>query len=144
MLYLLGGIATALTVAMFLSREQLLGFPCVIFWAILGGYCYGLSAAMWDIYYFVFIASTIGMTVFCALGMYALHRSKKLETTGVEEMGDEGKYVDEESASDSSLDDFLEETPSRRVTSVQDRAKRRSASARSGGGRHKVNYGEFR
>lgn len=80
-----------LTLAMFLAREPLLGFPSAIFWGIFGGYCFTQSAAEWDIYYFLFFASAFGMTIFSMLAAYAIRRR---DLAGPD--ADEGKYVDEE------------------------------------------------
>ena len=82
---------------MFHTRNMMLGFPCVIFWSILGGFAYGESIATWDILYFMFFAS-MGMVIFSALAMYAL-RTKKEEVAEGDEFIDEGKddlhYIDE-------------------------------------------------
>ena len=83
-------IAVSLTVAMFATRNLMLGFPSAIFWAILGGHCYQESAATWDIYYLIFFAS-IGMAIFSMYACYAL-RSVDLS----EPDADKGKYFDEE------------------------------------------------
>jgi len=107
MLYALLAIAVALTFVMFLSHQMMLGFPCVIFWAIMGGYCYTQSTATWDIWYFLFFASAIGMTIFCAFAMYGL-RTKKEEAT--ERFIDEGEP---------------EEGVSRQVRKVRNSAERR-------------------
>ena len=141
-LFALIAIAVALVAAMFLSREQLLGFPCVIFWGILSGYSYQQSTATWDIYYFLFFASA-GMAIFCAIAMYGLHKSKKLERTGEEEWLDEKTGGADEPA-ESSVDDFPEEEPSERVKGVQDRAGKRRKALRSGEGSGRMGWGEFK
>ncbi|KKK90673.1 hypothetical protein LCGC14_2720680, partial [marine sediment metagenome] len=56
-------ISVALTWAMFSTRQMMLGFPCAIFWAILGGFAYTQSVIDWDLFYLVFFAS-FGMTIF--------------------------------------------------------------------------------
>ena len=92
-----GFIAVALTCTMFATKQMMLGFACVIFWAILGGYAYTISVYTWDPYYFIFFAS-FGMAIFCALAMYALRTKKEEEEEG-DEFIDEGKddirYIDE-------------------------------------------------
>ena len=92
-----GFIAVALTCTMFATKQMMLGFACVIFWAILGGYAYTISVYTWDPYYFIFFAS-FGMAIFCALAMFAL-RTKKQEKEEGDEFIDEGKddlrYIDE-------------------------------------------------
>lgn len=97
-LFALGFIAVYLTSAMFHTKQMMLGFPCVIFWAILGGYCYLDSTATWDWQYFVFFGS-MGMVIFSLLAMYAL-RTRKEEKKEGDELIDEGKekekFVDED------------------------------------------------
>ena len=87
----------ALTWAMFQNKSSLLGFPCLIFWSILGGYCYQQSAAAWDINYLMFFGS-FGMAIFTAFAAYAL-RTKKEELAEGDEFIDEGKddmvFIDE-------------------------------------------------
>jgi len=72
-------IPIALTVATFLSSQYMLGFPCAIFWMILGSYMYQQSAIPWgDWQYFMFIGSCLGMvpfTVFATLGIRKQSRS---------------------------------------------------------------------
>ena len=109
----------------------MLGFPCLIFWAITGGYCYQESATTWDMYYFVFFASMF-MGVFCAFAAYALRTKKEEAEEGdlyfdeggdddvkfIDEGGGKGKVTDGEPG----LDD---ENPSRRTREIRDRANRR-------------------
>lgn len=89
--------AIFLTFAMFITRERMLGFPCLIFWAIAGGNAYTLSTATWDIYYLVFFAG-MGMAIFSAIAMYAL-REKKDAIADAEMDEDsketEGTFIDE-------------------------------------------------
>jgi len=129
MLYALLAIAVALTWAMFSSRNMMLGFPCAMFWAIMGGYCYTQSTATWDIWYFLFFASAFGMTVFCALAMFAL-RTKKEEKAEEDEFIDEGKedlhYIDEGKGEEGSPD---ESGMSNRTKGVRGRAKKRREKA---------------
>ena len=90
-------IAVILTYALFSTRQMLLGFPSVIFWAIAGGEAYTLSTATWDIYYFIFFAC-MGMTIFSALAMYALRTKKEEIQEGegfIDEVKDTTKYLDE-------------------------------------------------
>ena len=80
----LGVIAVALTVAMFALRERMLGFPCVIFWAVLGAYAWGEVITPWgDIWFYMFFAS-FGMVIFSAIAQYGLR--EKLDAIGDEEM----------------------------------------------------------
>ena len=89
LLGILSLIAVALTIAMFATRNLMLGFPSAIFWAILGGHCYLESAATWDIYYLIFFAS-MGMAIFCMYAMYGLREQDLSEPNP-----DKGKYFDE-------------------------------------------------
>jgi len=94
-------IALGLTVAMFASRNAMLGFPSGIFWAVFGGYCYTLSTATWDVYYITFFASALGMTTFAIFGAFALR--EKRDTIADDEMDEdvgagEGGFIDEQPA----------------------------------------------
>lgn len=151
-------LALGLTVAMFLSRNWMLGFPSAIFWFIFGGYCYTQSAATWDIYYFLFFASSLGMTVFCAVGAYGLREQRD---TGAEDIDEDMKGWDKDfygEESEKSLDNtqleldrqqateerMIDEptgnSPSRRVRVLRERARRR----RLQGVKPKTNWGEFK
>ena len=123
--------AVVLTYGMFQSRSSMLGFPCLIFWAILGGYCYQESTATWDIYYLLFFGS-FGMAIFSAFAAFGL-RTKKEELAEGDEFIDEGKedikFIDEggkgggEDTEDESGPDG--EKPSRRTRDIRDRANKR-------------------
>jgi len=120
-------IATTLTATMFASKSSMLGFPCLIFWAITSGYCYQESGATWDNYYFMFFAS-IFMGVFCAFAAYAL-RTKKEEAREGDLYFDEGgdkdvKFIDEGDGGKDATDEYGEK-PSRRTRSIRERASRR-------------------
>jgi len=118
MLYALLAIAVALTFIMFLSRNMMLGFPSAMFWAIMGGHCYGQSTATWDIYYLLFFAA-FGMAIFCMIAAYAL-RTKKEEAEEGDQLLDEGADKDMRF-----IDEKEERGISRRVRSVRDRARKR-------------------
>jgi hypothetical protein len=92
MIFLLAGIAVALTYAMFAYKERLLGFPSGIFWAVLGGHAYTLSTATWDIEYFLFFSS-LGMFIFCIYGAFAL-KLRDIEPTEAD-WDDSRKFIDE-------------------------------------------------
>ena len=125
--------AIVLTYGMFQSRQAMLGFPCLIFWAILGGYCYQQSAATWDIYYLTFFGS-FGMAIFCAFAAYGL-RTKKEELAEGSEYIDEGKddvkFIDEGASEAKPLIDSYSETdgdkPRRISRNIRERAERRRA-----------------
>ena len=78
-----------LTVAMFATRNMMLGFPCAIFWGIFGGYSYLQSTETWDWQYILFFAS-MGMVIFSLSTMYAL---RKKDLAGPD--ADKGKFIDE-------------------------------------------------
>ncbi len=146
MIFVFTFLAMALTYAMFAMRQVMLGFPSAIFWAILGAYSYTLSAATWDIYYFLFFASLF-MAIFSMLAMYAL-RSKDIEGPDAdegeyidEERSDGTKYMDEEDKStlDPRLEDDGDSTVSKRTAAIRSRAKKRRENA----GR-KAKWSEFR
>lgn len=135
MIFLLAGIAVWLTATMFRTRESMLGFPCAIFWVILGGYCFTLSAAIWDVYYFVFIASALGMTIFSILAAFALREKPDKEAEGT---AGEGDYIDEHEGEDDITrhdrggeDNNGETQPSARTQALRGRVDRR----RTGTGR---------
>lgn len=140
----------ALTYAMFHSRNSLLGFPSAIFWAILGAFAYSQSTTPWgDWQYFLFFSS-MGMCIFSMYAAYAL-RKRDLEPKQPD-WDDYDEYSVARSAkrkqggnghddtSDLSADIEFEETPSRRVREIRDRASRR----RSGGVKQPVRWGEFK
>ena len=114
-------LALGLTIAMFVTRERLLGFPSGIFWFIFGGYNFILSTATWDIYYFVGFASILGMGVFAIYSAFALR--EKRDSIGDESMekGD-GGYIDEGKGETT---DEGEKGVSERTKKLRDRAKRR-------------------
>jgi len=94
----------------------MLGFPCLIFWAIFGGQSYTLSTATWDIYYLTFFAS-FGMAIFSAYAAFGL-RTKK------EELAEGDPYIDE------GKDDvkFIDDPVSNRRTGIRERAELRRSS----------------
>ena len=127
LLGILAGIAVLLTCLMFATRERMLGFPCAIFWIITGAQAYTLSATPWgDIYYYIFIASALGMTTFCILASFALRERR--DTLADEELEKgEGTYVDE--AGGGKETDLLSEEPepklSKRTLALRKRAEDR-------------------
>lgn len=127
-----------LTYLMFTTRNMMLGFPAGLFWALVGGHTYGLSTDVWDIYYDFFFAS-MGMTIFCLLGMFAL-RNRDIEPRD-SDWADSGKFVDEEPEPNVELEMSTGERsqPSRRTTELRQRAARR----RTKGVQKRTNYGEF-
>ena len=88
-LLILGLLALGLTIAMFATRQSMLGFPSGIFWAVLGGYAYQQSLATWDWRYLLFFAS-MGMVIFAIFAAYGLRNS---DLAGPD--ADKGAYIDE-------------------------------------------------
>ena len=125
---LLGTLAIVLTLAMFVTKQSMLGFPSGMFWAIIGGFAYEQSSTVWDIHYFLFFGA-MGMTIFSVFAAYGL-RTKKEELAEGDEFIDEGKddvkFIDEggngNSGGEMESDD---EKPRRRTREIRDRASRR-------------------
>jgi len=131
-------VAAGLTVAMFVTRQMMLGWPSAIFWAIFGGHCYIQSTVTWDIEYLMFFAG-IGMAIFCMFAMYGL-RDKDLSGPDA----DDGSYIDEEREPDlrgniekdkeyGKEGKYIDEDTSPQVKAIRDRAKRRRQAIRKGG-----------
>jgi hypothetical protein len=138
--------ALGLTVAMFATRQMMLGFPSAIFWGIFGGYAYLQSSSTWDWQYILFF-SCMGMVIFSMFAAYALRKKdlsgpdrdagavyideKKSRSTG--QAGEENRsWGDIDSLSMSDLEDKESETASRKR--IQERAAKR---------KRKANWGEF-
>jgi len=117
-------IAIALTCTMFATRERMLGFACAIFWVITGAQAYTLSTTPWgDMYYYLFFASSFGMTLFCILAAFALREKHDAPAEEELEKG-EGGYIDED-GSDKEPDLLSEEPetkPSKRTQALRKRA----------------------
>lgn len=82
-------LAASLTVAMFATKNSLLGFPSAIFWGILGGYAYQRSLVTWDWLYILFFGA-MGMVIFAMFAAYAL-RNRDLAGPDA----DRGPFIDE-------------------------------------------------
>ncbi len=127
-------IAVVLTCAMFFSKNMMLGFPSMMFWAIAGAQSYTLSSIPWgDWQYYLFFAS-FGMAIFSALAMYSLR--EKRDTIADEEMerGD-GKLIGDDDKEKDMFGDDEEAAviPSERSRRLRERAeKRRSKPIRKG------------
>ena len=90
-------LAGLLTWSMFRTRQMMLGFPCAMFWVILGGVAYTESTTTWDLQYLMFFAS-MGMTIFSVLAMYGLRTKKQEIQDGdsfLDERGVDDRYFDE-------------------------------------------------
>lgn len=125
-------VAVGLTAIMFISRQSMLGFPCVIFWAIAGGQGYLTSTVTWDIEYFIFFGC-MGMTIFSAYAMYGLRERRDSIGEKSLEQG-EGNFVDEKSDNGKIHDDLPPDSeidgevrPSRRRQELQQRAAERKS-----------------
>ena len=120
-------ISLALTCTMFATREQMLGFACALFWAITGAQAYTLSTVPWgDMYYYLFFASSFGMTLFCILASFALREKRdSLADEGLEK-GD-GTYIDETEGGKEPdlLSEESEPKPSKRTQALRKRAEDR-------------------
>ena len=133
--------AVVLTYAMFQSRNSMLGFPCLIFWAVLSGYCYQQSTVTWDIYYLTFFGA-IGMAIFSPFAAYGL-RTKKEELKEGDEFIDEGKddlqFIDENKKGE-----YVPEKEDK-IDSESDGPRQRAANrSRQGKTNSKVKWGEFK
>lgn len=118
-------IAVALTVVMFATRQAMLGFACVIFWAILGAEAYTLSTVPWgDTYYYMFFASLFGMTTFCALAAFGMRERRDTIADKELEKG-EGDYIDESGGEPNLLGEEKETKPSKRTRALRKRAEGR-------------------
>lgn len=122
-------LALGLTLAMFLSKSPLLGFPCVIFWAILGGFAYTESSTPWgDWQYFLFFGSAFGMTIFSAIAGFGLRQPREglLEgETEEENRQEDGKYFDEEEDEDADIDEMFNDDGKSKKARDKRRAKLR-------------------
>lgn len=96
----LGLLAVGLTVAMFVTKQPMLGFACVLFWAVIGGYAYTLSSTPWGDWQFLLSMSCLmGMIPFCAFAAFGLRTKKEKKAEGdqwMDEGGDKDvKFIDE-------------------------------------------------
>jgi hypothetical protein len=135
--------AVVLTYAMFQSRNAMLGFPSAIMWALLGGYSYTQSTVPWgDIYFYLFIATLIGMTPFSMFAAYGL-RTKK------EDLKEGGEYIDEGKDDLQFIDENKkgEYVPEKedKLDSESDGPRQRAANrSRQGKTNSKINWREFK
>lgn len=130
-------VAVALTVAMFVSRNPMLGFPSAMFWALFGGQAYVQSTAAWDMYFLVAFASLLGMVTFCAFGAYGLREKKDSRT-------DEDEYIDEKGSKESYYDEakpepeddsdgfFAKSATTKASQNLRERAEKRRLSTKIG------------
>jgi len=139
MLVILALIAICLTVAMFVTREMMLGFPSAMFWAILGGVCYSQTTSKtWDnVYYLTFFAS-MGMTIFCVLAMFALREkpdASLIDEEGYYDEGGRGKRSPKSGRGRSAGEGYYDETEgkSKRTIGLRSRAKKRRSKFGGGG-----------
>ncbi len=103
-LLVLALLPLGLTIAMFATKNSMLGFPASLFWAIFGGYAYTQSTVPWgDWQYFLAFASLLGMVTFTALAAYGLReRRDTIADAEMDEEGEgEGSFIDEPSSGSS-------------------------------------------
>lgn len=122
-------LATGLTVAMFMTRQAMLGFPCTIFWAILSAFAYGESTIPWGDWQYALFFGSMGMGIFSMFAAYAL-RTKKEEAKEGDLYFDEGgdrdiRFIDEGNDGKNAIIDDDGEKPSRRIRDIRERASRR-------------------
>ncbi len=126
-------IAVVLTCAMFVTKQSMLGFPSGIFWFVAGAQSYTLiTGAPWvDIYFYIFFACSVGMTLFTILAAFGL-RNKDNESAGDEQryygesrrktMSPDKKDEEQENAG---IDDGFNTTESRQTRELRERANER-------------------
>lgn len=126
--------SVALTCVMFLSRQSMLGFACAIFWFVAGAHSYTLvTGAPWvDIYFYLFIACTLGMTPFTIYAAFGL-RGRDNESAGDDQQyysendnpKKQPKELGDSSSEDTGIDDGFESEPSRQTRELRERAEER-------------------
>lgn len=128
-------IPIGLTVVMFLAKQAMLGFPCAMFWAILGGYSYTQYTTAWvDWEYYLAWASLLGMTTFTALAAFGLR--EKRDTLADDEMDAESKeteaFIDEKKTQEKEdVFSFTANKPeSKRTRELRERAEKRRSGER--------------
>lgn len=123
-LLVLALLALGLTIAMFATKNAMLGFPCVIFWAVLGAYAYGQYTTAWvDWQYYLFFAS-FGMVIFCALAAFGLR--EKRDTLADKGMEEEEKVEDDFTGEEEDPFESKDKSePSDRTKGIRARAKSR-------------------
>lgn len=147
MLYLFGLMAVALTCAMFISKQSMLGFPSAIMWALLGGQAYTMHVTTWDIYFDLAFASLLGMVTFSIYAAYGLREKPDYydQEADVPENGGPQKQKDteaEEPEDDGTSDGFYGESePNKRTTALRQRATDRRTGKKR---RPKINWGAFK
>lgn len=88
-MFALAFIAVMMTVAMFVTKQTILGFPAALFWLILGGYAFTESTVAWgDWQYYLGFGSIAGMAIFTALLAALSLRSKPDLTDDDNDKGD--------------------------------------------------------
>lgn len=130
MLFVLAGLAVILTCLMFTTRRMELGYPSAMFWAIFGAYNFMLSGTPWgDIYFYVFIASSLGMTIFCILIAFGLRTRKDTASdTDDNQWADNEPYIDEQGGNGHSELFSIDDNgmkPSKRTKELRKRAEGR-------------------
>ena len=83
-------MALGLIVAMFVTKNSMLGFPSGIMWFILSGFCYTQHTTTWDLYYILFFGAA-GIGIFAIYAAFAL---RKRDLAGPD--ADKGLFMDED------------------------------------------------
>lgn len=160
LLMILAFIAVVLTLAMFISRQAMLGFACVIFWSLFGADCIVLSAAPWDVYFTTGFGAMLGMNILCGMGAFGLREKRDTGTDRdeyIDESGERSQYIGEtrgeanqteradndDSMSDDMPRDNEMDRPSRPSARTKDLHKR-SEQRKTGFFRKKNPWGEFK
>jgi len=140
----LASIATGLTWSMFTSRNMMLGFPCTIFWAVLGGYAYTLSSTPWgDWQYYLFMGS-MGMVIFSMYAAYGLReRPSRKDDEFIDEGKDDSKYIDEDAELDRNIGSAFDGDEDRKGNLKKDDGEEDFGDERPKR-RKRPRYGEFR
>ena len=155
------GVAVLLTIALFLSKEPMLGFACVIFWIIAGAQAYTMRLSTWDVPYAIFFGS-FGMVLLCGIGSFQYYKGSKKgrrnEDTDFIDEEDRSQYIGEnkneaDRAERTANSDAMSESdmpsdrdidrpsrPSVRTQDLRDRARKR----KTGLFRKKTNWGEWK
>ena len=132
-------IAVFLTFTMFHTRQPMLGFACVIFWALVGAQAYTLSTVAWgDIYYYIAFSSLLGMTTFSALSAFGLREKRDslgdMSMEGTEKTEKSGKYFDEKKESEN-LFEVPQPPEGKRSKELHERAEKRRSGEYAGSAR---------
>lgn len=122
LLAILLGLAVITLVVMFITRREDLAYVSLVFWFLGGVQAYNMRTfpVTRSIYYYVFWACSIGMTVFCVICSVSMRRQRNTVESG--EIPEKGETV---SAADTDDGEEKEKSQRPRQPSVRERAERR-------------------